>query len=417
MRWENYINPDEVRKAITILQLPGHVFEIRILGGSNKKDVLSGYFRDPETLLQKFDTVDLRGKNVYITLGDLKEECFSRSQCEHFEKNVATTSDPEVNRYRWLFVDLDPVRMSNISSSDPELQQAEELAAKVSSYMQELGFSEPVKAMSGNGVHLLYRIDLPNTTANAALVEKCLKVLADLFNNDGVKVDTTNSNPSRICKLHGTLAQKGTNNKSRPHRMSRIISAPEPVVVTTKTVLEKLADELPDEPARSTRGRNSQPAGGDFDLEAFMHQHGLYYTEKTGDRSKIYELTECPFDHSHRNGDAKIFLYPNGAIAFKCHHNSCKRYKWQDVRLMFEPDAYDHEQDDARIDEGYRKHRALQEEENLMNEAIRKHDPESQKPKQTPKTVRKLKGADDLLSKDIPSRACSSGLGTRCHCW
>lgn len=411
MRWENYINPDEVRKAIAILQPPGHVFEVRILGGSNKKDILSGYFRDPETLLQKFDTIDVRGKNVYITLGELKEECFSRSQCEHFEKNVATTSDPEVSRYRWLFVDLDPVRMSNISSSDSELQQARELSAKVKAYMQGMGFTDPVEAMSGNGVHLLYRIDLKNTKENAVLVEKCLKVLADLFNTEAVKVDTTNYNPSRICKLHGTLAQKGTNNKTRPHRMSRIENVPEPIEVTDKSVIEKLAGELPDEPARQTRNRNAQPPGGEFDLEKFMSQHGMVYTEKAGDRSKIYELAECPFDHSHRNGDAKVFLYPNGAIAFKCHHNSCNRYRWQDVRLMFEPDAYDHEQDDARIDEGYRKHRALQEEENLMNEAIRKHDPESQKPKQTPKTVRKLKGANDLLSKDIPEPRVFIGIG------
>lgn len=411
MRWENYINPDEVRKAITILQLPDHVFEVRILGGSNKKDVLSGYFRDPETLLQKFDTVDVRGKNVYITLGELKEECFSRSQCEHFEKNVATTSDPEVSRYRWLFVDLDPVRMSNISSSDSELQQARGLSVKVKAYMQGMGFTDPVEAMSGNGVHLLYRIDLKNTKENAVLVEKCLKVLADLFNTETVKVDTTNYNPSRICKLHGTLAQKGTNNKTRPHRMSKIESVPEPIGVTDKAAIEKLAGELPDEPERTTRNRNTQQPGGEFDLEGFLNQHGMTYTEKTGDRSKIYELAECPFNHSHQNGDAKIFLYPNGAIAFKCHHNSCSSYRWQDVRLMFEPDAYDHEQDDARIDEGYRKHRALQEEENLMNEAIHKHDPESQRPKQTPKTVRKLKGADDLLSKDIPEPRVFIGIG------
>lgn len=413
MRWENYVNPDEVRKAISTLQAPGHVFEIRILGGSNRKDVLSGYFRDPETLLQKFDTVDLRGKNVYITLGDLKEECFSRSQCEHFEKNVATTSDPEVNRYRWLFVDLDPDRMANISSSDAELQQAKDLAIKVEKYMQGLGFAEPVKALSGNGVHLLYRIDLPATLENTTLIEKCLKVLADLFNNGKVKVDTTNYNPSRICKLHGTLAQKGTNSKERPHRMSKITSIPEPIGITDKAIVEKLAGELPDEPAptRSTRSRNAQQASGEFDLLGFMSQHGMAYTEKMGDRSKIYELAECPFNHSHRNGDAKIFLYSNGAISFKCHHNSCSQYRWQDVRLLFEPDAYDHENDDSRIDEGYRKHKALQEEENAMREALREHEPESKKPKPEKKEPRKLKGADNLLAKDIPEPRVYIGVG------
>ena len=31
----------------------------------------------------------------------------------------------------------------------------------------------------------------------------------------------------------------------------------------------------------------------------------------------------------------------NGAIGFNCFHNSCNGHTWQDVRLLFEPDAYD----------------------------------------------------------------------------
>lgn len=63
--------------------------------------------------------------------------------------------------------------------------------------MSELGFREPVRALSGNGYHLLYRIDFPNDPTGRALVEKCLKVLAGLFSTEQVKIDTTNSNPAR----------------------------------------------------------------------------------------------------------------------------------------------------------------------------------------------------------------------------
>ena len=34
---------------------------------------------------------------------------------------------------------------------------------------------------------------------------------------------------------------------------------------------------------------------------------------------------------------------PNGAIAFKCYHNSCSQYDWRAFRLHFDPHAYDHE--------------------------------------------------------------------------
>jgi hypothetical protein len=409
MRWINYIDPDEVRKAISILQAPGAVFEVRVLGGSNRKDVMSGYFRDAETLLKAFDTIDVRNRNIYITLGEVKEECFARSQSERFERNTSTTSDTEVLSYRWLFIDLDPVRPAGISSSNEELKLAEELRDKVASYMQGIGFCSPVVAVSGNGYHLLYRIAIQNDEAGRALVEKCLKNLSNMFDTAGVKIDTTNSNPSRICKLHGTLAQKGTSTATRPHRMSRIIQMPDRVEVTDRNIVQTLADEFPDEPEPVNswrRGRTAQQE--DFDLLDFLRRNGLTYKEDSNDRAKIYKLDECPFDHNHRDGDAKVFQYRNGAIAFKCHHNSCRGKKWQDVRLKFEPDAYDHEDRDAAIDEGYRRHKQKQEEENAIKAASSEQKP---KPKSKKRTFRKLKTAEALMQKDIPEPKTFVGVG------
>ena len=399
MRWDGYIDRDEVRKAIKTLQAQGETFEIRVIGTSTRKDILSGYFHDAETLLQKIETIDPRGRNVYVTLGEVKEECFSRSQSERFEKNPAvTTSDQDISKYRWLFVDLDPVRATGISSSNEELAYAEQLSGPVYEYLKNLGFPEPVKAMSGNGFHLLYRIDIINDDNGHALVEKCLKNLAALFDDLKVKIDTTNSNPSRICKLHGTLAQKGRSTTKRPHRMSKILSVPEPLLITPRQTLQALADELPDapEPSKSRRGvANTQ--GTDFDLLDFMRAHGMTYTEDSNDRAKIYKLDHCPFDASHTNGDAKIFQYGDGAIAFKCHHNSCRKYKWQDVRLKYEPDAYDHD-DDSHIDEGYRRHKQQKAEEDAVRAAIKEDQP---KPKKK-RTFRKLKTAEGLMKKDLP---------------
>lgn len=399
MRWDGYIDYNETRRAIELLQAPGEVFEVRVIGTASRKDIISGYFQDVDTLFQKFDTIDLRKRNVYITLGEVREECFSRSQCERFEKNPAvTTNDNDIIAYRWLFVDLDPVRPTGISSSDEQLERAEELRNVVYEYLKNLGFPEPVKAMSGNGYHLLYRVDIQNDEKGRALIEKCLKNLASLFDNDDVKIDTTNSNPSRICKLHGTLAQKGTSTKKRPHRMSKLESVPEPLATTPRNVLQVLADELPDEtePAKIRWGFSTQQKA-DFDLLAFMREHGLSYSEDSNDRAKIYKLDHCPFDPSHTNGDAKIFQYGDGAIAFKCHHNSCRKYKWQDVRLKYEPDAYDHD-DDSHIDEGYRRHKQQKAEEDAVRAAIKEDQP---KPKKK-RTFRKLKTAEGLLQKDLP---------------
>lgn len=398
MRWKGYIEPDEVQKAIKTLQAPNEVFEVRVVGTSRRKDILSGYFQDADTLLRELDNIDVRGRNIYITLGRVKEECFARYQSEHFESNPNTTSDTEIISYRWLFVDLDPVRPAGISSSDEELESARTLGKTVYEYMQSMGFTEPIKAMSGNGYHLFYRIDIPNDEAGRSLVEKCLKNLSSLFDNDKVKIDTTNSNPSRICKLHGTLAQKGRSTDKRPHRMSRLLFVPDNIEITPRTNVQALADELPDEPVHINGRRGSNTQATEFDLLGFMSQHGLTYTEDSNDRAKIYKLDHCPFDHSHTNGDAKIFQYSDGAIAFKCHHNSCRRYKWQDVRLKFEPDAYDQDDSDQRIDEGYRAHKQKKDEEDAVKAAIKADQPKPKKKKK----FRKLKTAEGLMQKDLP---------------
>lgn len=407
MRWEKYIDSEEVKKAISALQEPGGVFEVRAIGTA-KKDILSGYFKDSDTLIKAFDTIDMRRRNIYITLGKVKDECFARAQSQCFLKAPQTSSDTEIERYRWLFVDLDPVRPAGISSSNSELAEAEKLSHKVHGYMLGLEFHEPIKAMSGNGYHLLYRIDIINDDHGQALVGKCLKVLAALFNSDKVKIDTTNSNPSRICKLHGTLAQKGTSTADRPHRMSRLLSVPDDIKITSEEILQKLADELPDEPImnRRTVGRFQQQEQ-EFNLIDFMRDNGMTYEVDSNDRATIYKLDECPFDPSHKDGDAKIFQYADGAIAFKCHHNSCRQYKWQDVRLKFQPDAYDRkdEQDDERYDTGYRKHVELKE----IEIASGTNKPKAKEKK--PKKIRKLKTAEALLAKNLPEPKVFVGVG------
>lgn len=374
MKWQNYLSPDEVRKSIEVLQEPGRVFEARILSGKN--ETISGYFKDADTLLKALDGIDPRNRIVYVTIGAVKDECYSRAQCERFIKSPKeTTSDNDIVGYRWLLVDIDPVRTSGISSSNEELKASKELAKNIYAYLRNLGFEEPVKALSGNGCHLLYRISLSNSEENKLLVQRCLQVLSALFSDDRVSVDTTVYNPSRICKLHGTLAQKGTSTQDRPHRMSRIFSVPSEIRITSKAFLRKLSGQLPELPSQEKyRSSPQQYGSSDFDLEGFLAEHGMRYSKAANERAEIYRLDECPFDSNHKNGDAKIFLYHNGAIAFKCHHNSCQGYRWQDVRAKFEPDAYEHADEYAKIDLGWQIHNREKSKEQVPYEEIKSPD-------------------------------------------
>lgn len=366
MRNENLFDANEIRRTIATLK-GNDLFEVRILKG---KKTYSGYFTDAETLIKQLGTVDLRGTNVYLTLNILDPAVYSRAQHDKFIEYTNTTSDSDVVGYQWMLIDFDPNRATGVSSSEAELEKSKALCKKVYLYLQGLGFEEPVIALSGNGYHLLYRISLKKNEENIEIVHRCLDVLADMFNTDDVKIDTVNFNPSRICKLHGTLAQKGANTEERPHRMSKIISRndSEPKA-TDKAYLIKLGEQLPKVERKKANSNYKQEQ---FDLEGFLQHNGLTYRESVGtgrDNSEIFALDECPFDHNHRDGDAKIFRYPDGAIAFKCHHNSCSKYRWQDVRLKYDPHAYDKKDFEKSIADGYQQHNREKEEYPLVSES------------------------------------------------
>lgn len=357
MRWAEYYDEDMIRRTINLLKPNNELFEVRIIGKGNKKRIISGYFTDADTLIKQFDTIDPRSVNTYITINKVNEDCYAREQHDCFRQTDANTHDHEIDAYEWLFVDLDPERISEVSSSDEELKEAKNLSDKVYAYMMQLGFNEPIRAMSGNGHHLLYKIDLANTDENKALVERCLINLAAMFNNGKVKIDIVNHNQSRVCKLYGTLAQKGSNTKQRPHRMSCLTHVPQKIEVNGKDLLNALANELPEIPKAIRKNTN---AAGEFDIENWMAEHGLEpLRTENGTDCVIYPLAHCPFNHSHIDGDSKIFKYSNGAIAFKCHHNSCRGKLWQDVRELLEPGAYDNKDEEAEkaIEEGWKKHK------------------------------------------------------------
>lgn len=348
-----FFDEHEVRKAVEQLKPNNQLFEVRIIGQSKP---LSAYFTNADKLIEQLGRLHLDNTNVYITLNHIDDGCASRIQ---FEKFIATkeptTSDNNITHFDWLFIDMDPVRAAGISSSEEEYQKAMLTAKKIVEYMESLGFNEPVKAVSGNGAHLLYKVDLLKTPENESLLKKCLKVLSILFSNESVKIDEINFNPSRICKLYGTMAQKGRNSLDRPHRLSRMKGEVKEVAVNGIDLLKKLANEIPEEePKRIVKQSAVQ---SEFSVTDWMDEHGIKYTQDgTWEGGTKYILDHCPFDSNHGNKDAMILVQSSGAIAFKCFHNSCRDKKWQDVRLMFEPDAYDQNDNDRRIEEGWKQH-------------------------------------------------------------
>ena len=338
----NYYNEAEIRKTLALMKANEELFEIRMIHSNGI--VYSGYFKDVDIFLDELKKQNLKGTNIYISLNEPKDACFAREQGNRFiesKKSIATTSDTDIYAYDWLMIDLDPSRPSKTSSSDEEVAAAKDLGNKIYKYMKDLGFNDPLMAFSGNGVHLLYKVNMDVSEGNRKLMEKSLKALDYLFSTDKIEVDKKNYNPGRVCKLYGTLAQKGSNNNDRPHRMSYVVNKAYEIKANDKSYLEKLCKVIPSEPDKR-KYNNYSPT--EFDLEEWLDKYGLRYVKKSWSDADKYVLEECPFDHSHKSPDACVLKFHNGAISFTCFHNSCSGYKWQDLRMKYEPEAYEKRQ-------------------------------------------------------------------------
>lgn len=337
----DFINDRELKRAITTLKKPGELFEVRIIEG---KTVYSGYFKSADKAITEIARQRLNGKNVFITLNKVNDACYSRAQHDCFIKiyREPTTGDKEIDRYEWLLIDLDPERPAGISSTATELDAAKEKAAHVFRWLNEKGFKRPLAGMSGNGCHLLYKIDIENTDENKSIIENVLKALDVIFSDEVIKIDTSVFNPARISKLYGTMAQKGASTDERPHRMSVLTSVPENIEITAIDKLKEVAaiytEMLPPAPATKQSYSGSYTA---FDVYKLLNENGINYREVSGKGYTKLILEECVFNPDHKAPDAMVTISDNGALGYKCLHNSCSGNHWREFRLKLDPAAYD----------------------------------------------------------------------------
>lgn len=325
----------QIRYTFELLKKPEDVIEVRCI---TSRSNYSGYFKNVDNIIKELPRYS--NGNVYFVLNKISDGCYSREQHETFvEKAKNTTSDGDISLREWLLIDVDPKRPSGVSSTNEEKNNAKLVINNVFSFLRDIGFAEPIVCDSGNGFHLLYKISLENTEANKLLMQTVLQVLDLYFSNGKCDIDKTVFNASRITKLYGTDSKKGNNTDDRPHRQSSILKVPKIIKETPYQLLLKVAGMMP-APEEKTYQNNY---GKDrFDLKSFIRENNIKVkSELNFQGGTKYILDHCLFDHSHKSKDAALFELQNGAIAYKCLHNSCSGHKWQDVRKMFEPNAYE----------------------------------------------------------------------------
>lgn len=320
--------------ALDVLFQPADIIELRAFHKVRKRTD-AGYFdaAHRQDLAEHAARLNNLGAAVYFTLNSIDPQLLGR-YCNRMQDYAdATATDANVTRRRWLLVDLDPVRPKNTAATDEQVKQAKKIASDVYAFLRAAGWPAPMVAESGNGFHLLYPLDLPNDEAAREWVKGALVGLADRFDTEAVKVDTTVFNAARICKLYGTVATKGDHTPGAPWRLSRIVKAPARDAVVTPEQLQALHVVKPLAPQPPYA---SQPSTGRFNLPDFMARLGIEYEHDRHDGRDRYKLSHCPFNTEHGQGEAAIFQSADGKLGFKCQHNSCAGHGWQDVRALLD---------------------------------------------------------------------------------
>ena len=317
------------------------VFEIRVLDALSpewmRPHMESGYF-DYEHIPDAAEAIGkLRSfRGAYAMVNPVNPDLLARA-CNRLRgiTREATTADTDILSRRWLLVDCDPKRVSGVSSSDSEHEAAISMACKIRSGLSASGWPDPIMLDSGNGAQMMYRIDLP--VEDGGLVQRCIAGIATA-GDDKADVDLTVFNPARIWRIPGTMNCKGDDVKTRPHRMAQILSVPEKTGIVTPEQMEVAASW------KTVSNSEIVPCRevSDFDLAAWIARYcpelGVPQVWKDG-RKWVFPV--CPFNDAHRNRSAVLIQQSNGAIAFRCHHNSCTGNDWRKLRELRDPGCYD----------------------------------------------------------------------------
>jgi hypothetical protein len=171
-------------------------------------------FTNMEELRSAFEHEALRlnalGYNIYVVMNPIRSD---------FEGVAARDSD--ISHREIMLIDIDRAHDTKNPATDEEVEQARRVGDAIVEFLSGCDLIEPIRVMSGNGHHLYYPLkNVANSEEAKDVIKTTLTCLNEIFGNAAIKIDTNVFNASRITKVLGTVARKGTASVDRPYRMA-----------------------------------------------------------------------------------------------------------------------------------------------------------------------------------------------------
>jgi P4 family phage/plasmid primase-like protien len=303
------------------------VHEVRLFRPTG---VAVGYFDSWEDALRAVESEPTQYKAAYFTLNPIKlpTGISVNPASLHSSANAAGASD--IERRVWLLIDCDPPRQSKTNSTAEEKDAAREHASRIREWLRSHGWPEPALADSGNGWHLLYRIELPNDETSKVLIERFLTRLKQLF----LMVDAGNFDAPRLCKLYGSWARKGEHSEERPWRRSNLLEEGSGTVVTEQQIQALSPAPLY---VQTTQKADDVKLSA---LLGFLDYYGVVLRSEPREVSGGWQVEiECPWSAEHsdeNNRDTMVSFIAGLGNGFKCFHSHCTQRHWRQLREELE---------------------------------------------------------------------------------
>jgi len=324
---------------------------------------VSGYYDNYSKLVDDISPFDGKA-NIYITINPVIEALLARANNRLRYRAKTTTSDDDILCDLWFPIDCDPARPTDISATTKELQAALLRRDEIAKFLSQ--WAQALLGMSGNGGHGLIRLPgYPNNTETRQARERLTKFLHDRFTDweldakglpilddkgakierrNGVSVDSTVFNLSRIWKLYGTTAVKGEDVEDRPHRRAYLdIPNPIPDAVDLYTHISEIIPQESTQVQEPTRAKKKasngeskkSAAGGDYpllDVPAYLNASGVTWRIKEKSDRTWYQFEMCPLhtDDDSDRWECAICQEPSGKMGAKCMHEEA--YTWKDFK-------------------------------------------------------------------------------------
>jgi hypothetical protein len=276
----------------------------------------------------------------------LKHEVIWTKEGKKIVHKMRTTSDDEADilSRRWIFLDIDAGQGPDENSSEEEKANAYAMAQAILGYLKAQGFPEPAFCDSGNGLHILVRVNLPNTKETTTLCKRFTKAIAQRFHGQFGKadVDVSVTNSGRIIKSYGTLVYKGVNTPERPVRRSKVIS--EGNGYPSLELLQNIEAQYTGDIALyadSSEITESEQYEQVQIQEKYLLKRGVDVTgERWTDNGSVHTPITCPqiLQHTEDTGirQTRVSVSSGGKFGFKCLHKHCESLNWHSFRKLID---------------------------------------------------------------------------------